>query len=909
MNFARGVLLALWLVPETVVAVTLPGAYLRGTTDKPALDYKPGEEMVFTLRLEGLKGELPQGCRVKWFREGDDGKREEGVASVPVSEPMVYCTSLMCPGFVRLVAWVVDKDGKKVLNDDPRASDLSGGPLGFNGGAGVEPEKLTSYPEPADFDAFWNRRKAELALVPVKELAHVEVESGRPDVKQYAVTVACAGPRPVTGYLAVPSAAAQGRRFPALLDFEGYGERIPAPPLKPGNDVIRLRLNAFGYELVGKDERYYKDFFKSLIRGGQRYALSAADHPDPETAYFAGMSWRVMRALEYLRTLPEWDGKGLEVSGGSQAGLQSLWAAGLDRHVTTARIAFPWCCDMGGQAHYGRAKKTWGVEWTGAMGYYDPVNLAKRISCPVVLSRAGLGDYICPPSGIAVLWNNLRCKKTFTWMQEATHIYVPPEPRQTWVWKAEAQVATNITVRPVDDGRALRNPDCGWVMHYYDNGAKYGTSLATGDSMSWYPSCNIVYLRLPWSWLEPEEGVYNWQAIDTPAQQWIDRGGQISFRITVSETMQDGATPAWMLKSGAKIVRWNWVEGPKADGKYWECVPDDPIFLEKFGNFLKAFAARYDGRREVAFVDVGSLGIWGEGHTARTIRLTPEETDRIARLHTELHLKHFRRTPVVVGDDFTIGTRKTQTSPMMDWALAQGLAWRDDSIIVGNPNDPDYPDSDWWYHEKQGRAFSEKAPVVLEFGHYQTLKGWNNWNVEKLAEAVERHRASYLSIHGNPHEILRENKKVVEALARRVGYRFQVREVVYPSLVHANPDPLKARPFSVTFSVANAGAAPCYRDLFPCLTFKTPSGGIAAVLADAGFNLRSLPVGEQGKAEVRLHTASFALGRWNAPVIQPGEYDVFLSVGEADGTPVCELPMAADDGKRRYRIGRVSVGF
>ena len=467
--------------------------------------------------------------------------------------------------------------------------------------------------------------------------------------------------------------------------------------------------------------------------------------------------------------------------------------------------------------------------------------------------------------------------------------------------------ATNVTVRPVDDGRALRNPGCGWVMHYYDNGAKYGTSLATGDSMSWYPSCNVVYLRLPWSWLEPEEGVYNWQAIDTPAQQWIDRGGQVAFRITVSETMPGGATPAWMLKSGAKIIRWNWVEGPKPDGKFWECVPDDPVFLEKFGNFLKAFAARYDGRKEVAFVDVGSLGIWGEGHTARTIRLSEADTGRIARLHTELHLRHFKRTPVVVGDDFTAGHRKTQTSPMMDWALAQGLAWRDDTIIIGNPNDPDYPDSDWWYHEKQGRTFSEKAPVVLEFGHYQILKGWKNWNVEKLTEAVERHRASYLSIHGNPHEILRENKKVVETLARRIGYRFQVREVVYPSLVHANPEPSKAKPFSVTFSVANAGAAPCYRDVFPCLTFKTPSGGIAAVLADAGLNLRSLPVGEQGKAEVRSHTASFALGRWNAPVIQPGEYDVFLSVGEADGTPVCELPMAADDGKRRYRIGRVVV--
>ena len=35
---------------------------------------------------------------------------------------------------------------------------------------------------------------------------------------------------------------------------------------------------------------------------------------------------------------------------------------------------------------------------------------------------------------------------------------------------------------------------------------------------------------------------------------------------------------------------------------------------------------------------------------------------------------------------------------------------------------------------------------------------------------------------------------------------------------------------------------------------------------------------------------------------------MFLSVGEADGTPVCELPLAGgDDGQRRYRIGRVSL--
>jgi hypothetical protein len=42
-------------------------------------------------------------------------------------------------------------------------------------------------------------------------------------------------------------------------------------------------------------------------------------------------------------------------------------------------------------------------------------------------------------------------------------------------------------------------------------------------------------------------------------------------------------------------------------------------------------------------------------------------------------------------------------------------------------------------------------------------------------------------------------------------------------------------------------------------------------------------------------------------VLPSGEYGVFLSVGEVDGTPVCELPLPDGDGARRYRIGRIRI--
>ena len=72
-----------------------------------------------------------------------------------------------------------------------------------------------------------------------------------------------------------------------------------------------------------------------------------------------------------------------------------------------------------------------------------------------------------------------------------------------------------ITVRPEDTGRALINPGMGWTMHFYSNVARnYGSKLEPSDTLDDFPGVSTVYLRLPWDYLEPDEGRYHW-AIDT----------------------------------------------------------------------------------------------------------------------------------------------------------------------------------------------------------------------------------------------------------------------------------------------------------------------------------------------------------------------------------------------------------
>ena len=152
----------------------------------------------------------------------------------------------------------------------------------------------------------------------------------------------------------------------------------------------------------------------------------------------------------------------------------------------------------------------------------------------------------------------------------------------------------------------------GWAFHHYDNTIeRYGLRLEASDTVDDFPGASVIYLRLAWSYLEPEEGKFNWSLVDTPAQRWIDKGFQVAFRFTCAESgaKQPYATPKWVRDAGAKGHHFTPGKGIDASSPMWE--PDYNDFLEKLDHFLAAAAARYDGNPEVAFIDVGSLGVWG----------------------------------------------------------------------------------------------------------------------------------------------------------------------------------------------------------------------------------------------------------------------------------------------------------
>jgi hypothetical protein len=450
-----------------------------------------------------------------------------------------------------------------------------------------------------------------------------------------------------------------------------------------------------------------------------------------------------------------------------------------------------------------------------------------------------------------------------------------------------------LTVQPKDTGAALINPDMGWTMHFYSNiPENYGSKLEPVDTVDDFPGLSTVYLRVPWAFLEPEEGRFNWALLDTPAQRWIAKGKRVAFRITCSENWMPYATPEWVRKAGAKGFFYQFGKGPSSEGKTWDPDFGDPIFLVKLDRFLSTTAARYDGNPNVAFIDIGSYGMWGEGHTMMSSQVPEAKARTIIQQHIDLHAKHFKRTLLCISDDVAGHDKPGRHFPETDYAISKGVTLRDDSILVQPP-----PRS--WYHAEMAQEFWPRWPVILEHEHYGGSKARGAWgDGSLLLKAIEDYHASYMSIHWWPRIELNENRSLIDRINLRMGYRLQLREIAWPGEVALG------HPFKVRSVWVNAGVAPCYPGGFVTLTVKDDMGGIVSVLADEHFNVRDLVPGSASAAPTRTNECDFVIGRI-APVTKPGQYRLFVSVGQRDGTPRLALPLADEDGQRRYRLGTI----
>ena len=376
--------------------------------------YKAGEKIVFTIRLLE-NGRMPADKKISYQLWHD--RRVIKKDTVSASEELVVETSSETPGWIYIKFRAENGSGREIRQQVKRSGRTAAAAVSGSIGAMVEPEKLLPFlEEPADFDAFWNRVKAELAAVPLKELQKTLV--AKDEVGVFDIKVSCAGDKPVSGYLCMPGGAKK-KGCPAYVSFHGSGVRSARKNVwMAKRGVIALDINAHGIE-NGKPREFYRDlhknhYYKTLDKFRRtRYAVW--NRHDRDLYYFKGVYMRVMRALEYVKSLPEWDGKHLIVAGASQGGAQVLAACALDKDVTFARAGVPALCDHSGCLAnrrsgwpdlYTREEYRKNPEYQKCASYYDGAYFAKRIRCPIYM-YTGFVDGICPPTTVFAAYNSI----------------------------------------------------------------------------------------------------------------------------------------------------------------------------------------------------------------------------------------------------------------------------------------------------------------------------------------------------------------------------------------------------------------------------------------------------------------------------------------------------------------------
>jgi len=354
-----------------------------------------------------------------------------------------------------------------------------------------------------------------------------------------------------------------------------------------------------------------------------------------------------------------------------------------------------------------------------------------------------------------------------------------------------------------DSAKILNNPHKGWEVHYYSNSLRnYGSRLAPNDSLADFPGISNIYMRLAWSFLEPEEGVYNWAVIDSVIDRWVPRGKTVSFRITTKETTFVYATPEWVRMAGAKG---EFIENSGLRVKAWAPDYGDAIFLEKLEKFHKVFAERYDVKPYIAYIDIGSIGEWGEGHTAYSG--WEDVPVGVVKKHIDIFKRHYKNSVLIISDDF-IGQRDTDDGTdyeIYNYCLERGIGFRDDSGNV------------LWYKNlgfnpsciRSPELFNsvyKSIPVVLEHDHYAaTVRNGMFVDGFGFEMAIRETKATIIGFHHYPREWLAENYRFAIKMANLSGYWFFPKFAMLPDTLRTNSDRNYIR-----MTWENHGVAPAY---------------------------------------------------------------------------------------------------
>ena len=318
--------------------------------------YALGEnaEFLLTCTQDG-QADAGRKVRVQWY----NGKERVSSETITIAAKVTTISKPVTKACAyKLTAMPLEADGKDALKWEPTS-----GVICDQGNIGLPSDYM-----PSDFDSWWDSEVDAQNKIPMDGVVRTERKVDQTGWEQwrkdnwamcynYDVRIPAAGTNWVAGGLTIPKD--NTRKYPVYLKFYGVGwDGVCECDQNP--DRIIFCVNCHG--LPSADATWETDY-PAMRTWIENYAKSGPESwqgnyqmigtsQGRDNVYYRYVFLRAARAVEYVKMLPEWDGKTIIVGGCSQGAAQSVAAAALSSGVTHLALGVPALTDFSADAHH-----------------------------------------------------------------------------------------------------------------------------------------------------------------------------------------------------------------------------------------------------------------------------------------------------------------------------------------------------------------------------------------------------------------------------------------------------------------------------------------------------------------------------------------------------------------------------
>lgn len=417
------------------------------------------------------------------------------------------------------------------------------------------------------------------------------------------------------------------------------------------------------------------------------------------------------------------------------------------------------------------------------------------------------------------------------------------------------------------------------IKQYKESQAAFGNPLMGYAPSAWYnevsEDISLLYMDITWAELEPEEGVYNWASIDEENQisRWRKEGKHLVFRFVCDIPGEEAHMdiPEWLYEKSGKAGKWY-------DGEYGKgFAPDynNPTIISCHEQAVKALGEHFGQDGLISYVELGSLGHWGEWHVnySEGIQRIPREAvrDKYILPWTEAFpdARILMRRPFASAEKYGFGLYNDMTG--QPEATQSWLGWINNGGEYDQTGEKNVivPMNDFW----------KTAPSGGEFTSSLSMEEMLDTNLSGTVEMIREAHTTFLGPKIPDENYVDGYKEVL----KNMGYRLWISMAELKNTA-------KGSRLKLTWE--NSGVAPMYKE-WPVYVYIEDESGKLVEKSRISIKISSLLPGEKATTLTALETE-----RLNSLL----EKGYRLSVGIED--PMTELPCVRFAMEALYQEGK-----